>query len=605
MPTHKALFQLYGHLSRRRRVQLVLLLALMVLAALCEVATLGAVLPFLALIANPDALADHGSLRGAFAFLGFVEVNSLLLAATILFTAVAIGAGIIRLLFVWASNRLMFGLAHDVCVDVYRRTLYQPYDYHIAKNTSEVVAATNKVQLVVGGILLSFMQAVTAAIISVFIFAALLAIDPLVALGCGLLFAAIYLVIMSATRNRLRVLSRLLSRALPERVKTLQEGLGGIRDVLLDHAQAICAEKFRAADAGFQRAHADSLFIGAAPRFVLETCGIVLIAFLGLLLTSREGGLTAALPVLGALALGAQRMLPLLQQIYAGVVQIRTHRDVLGDVLALLSLPISSESVEAELASPMPFERQITLTGVGFAYASGACPVLRDISLVVPKGARVGFVGQSGSGKSTLIDLVMGLLVPTEGTIRIDGQVLNERSRLRWQKRIAHVPQTVFLSDATIAENIAFGVDAKDIDMERVQEAARVARVADFLVGLPHGYNTKVGERGTSLSGGQRQRIGIARALYRRADVLVFDEATSALDGKTEAEVMDAIAGLGPDLTVFLVAHRLSTLSICSRIVCIQDGRIAGAGSYEEIVLGETEEAKGRLALRSAAMARA
>lgn len=602
MPMHKALTQLFWHLSRRRRIQLVLLLGLMLLAAFSEVATLGAVLPFLALIANPDALVTHVWLQDVFAFLRLVNVNSVPLAATILFAAVAISAGIIRLMFVWASNKLVFGLAHDLCVEVYRRTLYQSYDYHITKNTSDVVAAIEKVQLVAGAILLSMMQAVTAAIISVFIIGVLLAVDPLVALGCALLFGVVYLGIMSATRSRLRALSRLLSRALPERIKALQEGLGGIRDVLLDHAQAIYADKFRAADASFQNAQAKSAFIAAAPRYVIESCGIVLIAFLGFFLANREGGLTAALPVLGALALGAQRMLPLLQQIYAGTIQIRTYRDVLGEVVQLLGLPISLENFEAVSASPTPFERQIALAGISFAYAPDSCPVLRDISLAIPKGARVGFVGKSGSGKSTLIDLVMGLLVPTEGMIQIDGRMLNERSRLGWQKRIAHVPQTVFLLDATIAENIAFGIDTKDIDIERVQEAARMAMVADFVASLPEGYNTKVGERGISFSGGQRQRIGIARALYRRADVLVFDEATSALDDKTEAEVMDAISGLGRDLTVLLVAHRLSTLSICDRIVRVQDGRIVSVGSYEEIIRGEAEEAEDSLSSRAAAM---
>ncbi len=582
---HKSLSQFCGHIPQRRRLQLILLLVLMLFAALAEVATLGAVLPFLALIADPDRLKNYGLFRDVLGFLGWNDVNSVQLAVTMLFAVVAMTAGTIRVVLAWASNKFVFGLGHDLSVEVYRRTLYQPYGYHISNNTSEVVTAINKVQLVVGGLLLPLMQVTIAVTTSIFILGALVAIDPITALGCALGFSGVYVGIMAVTRQQLRANSRLLARSLPERVKTVHEGLGGIRDVLLDHAQSVFADKFRTADAGFQHAQAMNAFIGAAPRFAIESVGMVLLAFFGLFIAGREGGLMAALPVLAALALGAQRLLPLIQQIYAGAVQITTYRDTLHDVMELLGLPISSEQLDARSTRPLPFAREIALAGVEFAYAPDHPAVVRDIDLVIPKGARVGFIGKTGSGKSTLVDLIMGLLEPTEGTIRIDGLALNERMRLDWQKRIAHVPQAIFLSDTTIAENIAFGSAAKDIDIERMQEAARMAMIADFIATLPDGYNTRVGERGVRLSGGQRQRIGIARALYRRADVLVFDEATSALDNETEADVMRAIAGLRRDLTVLLIAHRLSTVAMCDLIVRMEDGRAVSVGSYNEVVL--------------------
>ena len=580
----KGLKRLYGHFSARRRLQLVFLAASMLVGAVAELATLGAILPFLALIVDPARAASYPILQTLFGALGWTDPDQILIPATLLFAAIALGAGAIRVLLAWGSQKFVFRLGYDLGAEVYRRVLYQPYSYHVTKNTSEIIAGMNKVQIVTGGVLLPLMQAAIGTVISLFIFAALIAIDPLIALIAALGFGAMYLVVAYGTRGRLRKNSMVIARTQTKRVQIIQEGLGGIRDVLIDQAQPVYLDKFRRVNLAFTDAQTVNAFIGQAPRFVIEACGMVMIAGLALVLSTGTGGLVAALPVLGALALGAQRLLPLLQLIYNGWTQIAGNRQVLFDVLAILDLPIDDRYTASDETISLPFEREISLNGVSFRYGEDRPLVLDNITFSIKKGARVGLIGKTGSGKSTVIDLITGLLEPTAGEIRIDGELLTAENVTKWQKQIAYVPQAIYLADTTIGENIAFGVPPEEIDWDRAYDAARQAELAEFIETLPESYRTPVGERGIRLSGGQRQRIGIARALYKQASVLVFDEATSALDNETEAAVMAAIGNLQRDMTILIISHRLSTVAICDEVVKLEAGRAVAEGSYEAVV---------------------
>jgi ABC-type multidrug transport system fused ATPase/permease subunit len=569
--------RLYGHLSARRRRQLFLVMALMLVGAIAELATLGAVLPFLALIAEPGRAAAYPVLQSLFGALGWSNPDNILIPATLLFAAIALGAGAIRVLLAWVSQKFVFRLGYDFSVEVYRRTLFQPYSYHVSKNTSELIAGINKVQMVIFNMLLPLMLGVIAVVISAFILAALIAIDAKIALLAVAGFGLMYLGVTYATRGRLKANSATIANAQTQRVQTVQEGLGGIRDVLIDQAQAVYLDKFKHIDSALRDAQAMNVFIGAAPRFVIEACGMVLIAVLALVLSSGSGGLVAALPVLGALALGAQRLLPLLQLIYNGWTQIAGTRQVLFDILGILDLPIHPRYAGSDDTTLLRFERDISLNDIGFKYDGDSAPVLNNVSLTIKKGARIGFIGKTGSGKSTIVDLVMGLLEPTSGEIRIDGEPLNAENVRGWQAQVAHVPQAIYLADTSIEQNIALGVLPEEIDRHRVYDAARRAEMSEFIESLPDGYKTMVGERGIRLSGGQRQRIGIARALYKQASVLVFDEATSALDNETEAAVMAAIRSLGRDLTIVIIAHRLSTVEMCDQTFRLESGRIVSS----------------------------
>jgi ATP-binding cassette subfamily B protein len=365
-------------------------------------------------------------------------------------------------------------------------------------------------------------------------------------------------------------------------VKALKEGLGGIRDILMDGTQSVYCGIFVKADYPLRQAMGNNAFLGGSPRYILEALGIVLIASLAYIISLQAGGIATALPVLGALALAAQRMLPAMQQMYGNWAGMAGSLESLIDILKLLDQPLPEEIMQPTPA-PLHFEKDIRFRDVRFRYTRDDTWVLDGLSLTIPKGMRVGFVGSTGSGKTTTMDLLMGLLMPDQGEILVDGQTISGDRVRAWQQTIAHVPQNIYLSDATLAENIAFGVPANTIDLDRVQQVARQAQIADFIESSRDGYQAFVGERGIRLSGGQRQRIGIARALYKQASVLVFDEATSALDNVTEQLLMDAIEGLNRDFTVLLIAHRLTTVQRCDIVVELKHGRVLAQGTYEQL----------------------
>lgn len=578
------LLRLWHHLSHRRRRQFVLLMGLMVVSAFAEVVTLGAVLPFLGILTAPDLVFNHPIVADLARKGGITSADQLVLPLTVAFAAAALLAGAIRILLLWATTRIAFASGADIGIEVYRRTLYQPYRVHVARNSSEVISGmTNKVNLVVFAVLLPVLTFVSSTILLLAIMLTLIIIDPVVASVAALGFGVSYALITVMSRQRLLRNGQRIAHEQTQVVKALQEGLGGIRDVLLDGTQSTYCDIYRQADIPLRRAQGNNTFIALSPRYIMEALGMVMITALSYALSLQAGGIATALPVLGALAIGAQRLLPALQQIYGNWASIAGSHASLADVVSLLDQPLPSEILQHS-PKPLPFNDAIRFDAVRFRYTSDGPWVLDGLNLAIPKGARIGFVGSTGSGKSTTLDLLMGLLTPTEGEFLVDDQPLSGGRLRAWQQSIAHVPQSIFLADTSLAENIAFGVPPDAIDLDRLQQVARQAQIADFIESRSEGYQAYVGERGIQLSGGQRQRIGIARALYKQANVLVFDEATSALDNATEGLVIDAIEGLDRDLVILLIAHRLSTVRHCDTIVELENGRVVAQGTYEELL---------------------
>lgn len=553
-------------------------------SAFAEIASLGAVLPFIAALTEPERLLQWPAIRRFAQAIGVETADQLLLPITVTFIVVALAAGAVRMLLLWASARVAFSSGADLSSEVYRRTLYQPYSVHVARNSSEVISGiTNKVGGTLLGVMFPLMVLISSGVSLCATLAMLLIIDPWLALGAGLGFGACYGIISWFSRSRLRNNSRLIATEYTFVVKALQEGLGGIREVLLDGSQPVYFDVYRRAEETLRRAQGENVFIAQSPRFSMEALGMVLIAILAFTLSRQSHGVAAALPVLGALALGAQRLLPALQQVYGAWASIAGSHALLEDTVDLLDQPLPAD-VARSRPPPLPFRQQIKFDGICFRYADEGPWVLDHLNFTVSKGARVGLVGGTGSGKSTLLDLLMGLLQATEGSISIDGRVLDSSTVRAWQSCIAHVPQSIFLADTTLSQNIAFGTPLHAIDPERVRAAAQHAQIGDFIDSMPQGFDSLVGERGVRLSGGQRQRIGIARALYKEASVLVLDEATSALDNSTERLVVDAINGLSRDLTVLMIAHRLSTVRACDTILELEHGRLVAQGTYEQLL---------------------
>jgi ATP-binding cassette subfamily B protein len=555
----------------------------MLVSALAEVVSLGAVLPFLGILVAPDRLFSRTIVADLSRVWGITSADQLVLPLTAAFATAALIAGAIRILLLWVSTRLACVSGADLSIEVYRRTLYQPYQVHVARNSSTVLSGIGKVNGVVFMVLLPLLSLVSSTVLLLAIMLTLLSIDPMVASLAALGFGASYALITWMSRRRLHRNSQSIAHEETQVVKALQEGLGGIRDVLLDSTQAVYCDIYRKADHPMRRAQGSNVFIGGSPRYAMEALGMLLIAALAYALSRQVGGIATAIPVLGTLALGAQRLLPALQQIYSAWASIAGSHATLADAVELLDQPLSAQLLQPA-PPPLPFRDAIRFDAVRFRYTTIGPWVLDGLNLTIPKGARIGFVGSTGSGKSTTIDLLMGLLMPTEGELLVDGLPISGNRLRAWQRSIAHVPQSIYLADTTLAENIAFGVPLKDIDLGRVQQAARKAHIADFIELSPHGYQAHVGERGIRLSGGQRQRIGIARALYKQASVLVFDEATSALDNSTERSVMEAIEGLNRDLTILLIAHRLTTIRRCDTILELEHGRVVAQGTYEQLL---------------------
>jgi len=575
-----------SHLGRRRLFQLAILLLVSLASGLAEIVSLGSVLPFLAVLTNPQELWQRPTIQSLALQMGYSNGQQLVLPAAVCFAGAALLAALIRLLSLWLNGRLASAIGSDLSCDVYRRTLYQPYLVHVRRNSSDLISAlTIHMGAALGAINL-LLQLVSSLVVSASILIGLLLIDWALAISTAAVFATAYWFVAITSRRQLQQNSVRIARSNNLRVKALQEGLGAIRDVILDGSQATYMEIYRREDLPQRKLEAKNSFLTIYPRYALEALGLVAIALVAVILLQQRGSGAALIPLLGALALGAQRLLPALQQVYAGWAGLKNCNAGLAEIAFLLEQPLPKH---AEVADCLPLQECICLRNVHFRYSEGLPDVLCGLDLNIRRGERIGIVGSTGSGKSTLVDLLMGLLPPTSGQLLIDGLDLYESAHFEqlaaWRASVAHVPQSIYLADSSIAENIAFAVSRDSIDLLRLRRAAEQAQIAEFIDTLPGGYDTFVGERGIRLSGGQRQRIGIARALYKHANLIVLDEATSSLDNNTETAVMDCFEGLSENLTIIMIAHRLSTLSSCDRVITLSGGTVSSICKPRDLIL--------------------
>lgn len=539
----------------------------MLLSGAAELLTLGAVLPFLALLSDPQRLWQQPLVQDLATRLGFTAARELLLPATLAFVVAAISAAVIRLTNLWLNGRFAAAVGSDLSCEAYKRTLYQPYVAHVQRNSSaDIAGITTQIYLTVLAIN-SLLQLLTAAVVAAFLLTGLLLINAPLAVAAATLFGGAYGIMAITAKRELRRNSHQIAKATTEQLKSLQEGLGAIRDVLLDGSQLTYLQIYRQADRPLRQFQAQNVFLGAFPRYALEALGMSAIAVFGGLVVWQERSGTNVISLLGVMALGAQRLLPALQRIYNSWASMKGYSAAIEAVLTMLNLPMPHQ---VAVADSLPLNEGIRLEGVHFRYGPKQPDVLQGLDLEIYRGERIGLIGSTGSGKSTAMDILIGLLAPSSGRVLVDGEDLYDPDHperlVAWRSSIAHVPQSIYLADSTIAENIAFGIPKEQIDFVRMREAAEQAQIAGFIESSPRGYETFVGERGVRLSGGQCQRIGIARGLYKQASVIVLDEATSALDTFTEEEVMKAIEGLSKELTIIMIAHRLTTLARCDRI---------------------------------------
>jgi ATP-binding cassette, subfamily B, bacterial PglK len=576
--------RMWKHLSQRRKRQFKSLTMLMVVSSFAEMISIGAVLPFLGVLTAPSQVFAYPMMQPIIEFFGYEQPNQLMLPITITFIIATVIAGATRVTLLYVNTRLSFAAGADISFNIYRRMLYQSYAVHTSHNSSELInGIITKTGRVIYGMFIPLLSLISSIVLLSTILITLIVINPTLALSTIVGFGGIYGVIILATRLRLAKNSQLIANNSTQVVKSLQESLGGIRDILIDGNQEFYCRIYRNADLPLRRAEGDNHIISNSPRFLIEALSMIGIAIVAYSMSQGTDAFTVAIPVLGALAISAQRLLPILQQGYSSISTMKASKSSIIDTLLFLDNKLP-DLIHNSVDNPLPFEKKINLHNLSFRYSSDAAWVLKDIDFTIAKGSRIGFIGETGSGKSTLLDIIMGLLEPNEGELIIDGVPMTEANIRSWQTHIAHVPQNIYLADTTLYENIAFGIPPHKIDKDRVKKTASQAHISEVIESWPKKYETHVGERGVRLSGGQRQRIGIARALYKKADVIILDEATSALDNETEQDVMAAINDLSDELTILIIAHRLTTLKDCDQIVEIGKCGELKKRSYKQLL---------------------
>jgi ATP-binding cassette, subfamily B, bacterial PglK len=566
----------------------------MLISSIAEIVSIGAVVPFLGVLISPEKFLENAAFYNLIKILNINADHDIRLLITTLFCALAISAMISRILLLWLNIKYSHLVGSEISCDVYSYTLNQPYAEHALQNSSEVISAiTNKISATVNVIGQS-LTLVTSLVLIFLVTIILFIASPLVALAAITIPVGIYIIIAFFTRIRLRNNGVNISREQIKVIKILQEGLGSIRDVILGKNQSLYIKLYEKSDRRLRAAQGNSDFIGICPRYFIEAIGILTIAILAYNLNNNNNNFIDTVPVLGALALGAQRLLPAIQQVFGAWSTIRSLQPQVETTLIILNKHLANIK-KFSITKNIKFEKSITLSNISFKYSIRDDLVLDGITLDIPKGKKIALVGSTGSGKSTLTDIIMGLLDPTSGCIYIDNFKISDLEIPRWQNSISHVPQSIYLIDGSIAENIALGVPSELIDKNLVTDAASRAHLNDLIDMRAGGLDTIVGERGVRLSGGQRQRIGIARALYKSTPLLILDEATSALDNSTERLVMESIQSLDKSITIIIIAHRLTSIKDCDLIIELHKGKIVAQGSYNHLM--KTSESFKKMAI--------
>lgn len=557
---------LWSHIKSTHKRLLVILLFLMLLTSLLEMLSVGAILPFIGVIINPEQIFVNKYLQPIISQLGFTSPNQIILPITVFFITASLFAAVTRITLLYLQNFVTQKIGSEISIEVYKRTLYQDYLIHTSRNTSEVVSGIiQKTYMVSEQIILQILTLIGSVFIIIGLVSLLVFINIQVALILFLTIGGMYLLIMQLSIKQLEKNSIIIAKGNVSMIKILQEGLLGFREVLLNRAQSFYSKIFAQYDWPIRKAHASSAILSGLPKFVIEAIGMTLVAILAYLMTYQNDNPLGAIPVLAAFAIGAQRILPALQQVFSAYASIKSAKESFVDVIVLLEQPYPNY-MNNDSSDKIIFSNKIELRNVSFKYPGQSSFILEDINLVVNKGDSIGVIGETGSGKSTLIDIIMGMLPPSSGILLVDGKEINHDNRHLWWQLIASVPQNINLFDTTVEQNIAFGVLVEAIDHERVLKSAKDAKVSNLIEGWDKKYQALIGEHGVRISGGQRQRIGIARALYQNSEVLVLDEATSALDNKTEENVIQSINTSVVGITIIMIAHRVTTLKQCNKI---------------------------------------
>ena len=564
--------KIWSFLPLTAKHQFWIIVGFSVVVSLLEIAFIGSIFPILTILTDPKGVQWVLSKITKIAIIkSYVNNDNIFYICTFGLAILAIISAGLRIALIKKMLDFSFGVGLEIGNEIYRRTLYQPYLAHITRNSSEVITgiSTKSSTFIMSGIN-PLMILITNAITIVFVMIALFIVEPIITFIVFVIFLGLYLFVGINVKGGLRRSGEQISLQYDNVLKNLQEGLGSIRDTLINGTQEIYCKSFKSADSALRKAQAKSQFLAMSPRYLVEAVIIVLMS-ISLLAINRSLG-ENYLPLIAIFALAAQRLLPLLQSLFNSWANFESG---IASILATLKL-LEQKIDPAWLITgeKYSFGKKIILKDVSFCYPEKTNPVFSNVNLTINKGDIIGIIGMSGNGKSTFVDNLLGLLSPTHGSIVIDDFELNSASSKKWQTCISHVPQNVFLTDASIAENISFSNNQHEIDKEEVKRVSIISCIDYDIERMEQGYETIIGERGIRLSGGQKQRIGIARALFKKGEVLVLDESTSALDYQTEDLVLKNVSEKYKGLTIIIISHRVETLSRCNRIFKVENGCI-------------------------------
>ncbi|BAU57100.1 phospholipid-lipopolysaccharide ABC transporter [Halorhodospira halochloris] len=582
--------KLLSLLSRQEKRRGALVLFMVIIMALLETIGVASVMPFLSVLGNPEVVETNDTLAWLYEAGGFQSIDTFLMALGAGAFALVVFGAAFRMVTTYAMARWATMRVHSFAERLLETYLRQPYAYFLDRHSGDLSKTIlSEAQQVVSQAIKPGLEAFAYGIVMIFIIGLLIAIDPVLALTVAAVLGGTYGLIYLAIRGYLDRIGRDRVRANKQRFQAAGEALGGIKDIKLLGRERAYLSRFRGPSSRFAKHQATSKVLSQVPQYFIEAVAFGGMIALVLVLMALEGGATSGalgniLPLLGVYAFAGMRLKGAMQKVYRGIAKLRFGAAAVENLYNDLHRRQALAEIRKRPPAPLVPQQAVALENVHYTYPNAPAPALQGMDLHIPVGSSVGLVGSTGAGKTTLVDVILGLLRPTEGAITVDGEPVTDANLRAWQQVLGYVPQEIFLTDASVAENIALGVPPERIDHEQVERCARMAQLHEFVVHeMPQQYETVVGERGVRLSGGQRQRIGIARALYHDPSVLVFDEATSALDNVTEKAVMEAIDALHHQKTIILIAHRLSTVCNCDQVVLLEKGQITAAGGFEEL----------------------
>lgn len=584
----KVIRQLFSLLTDKQLKQFYTLQVLVVIMAFTELLGIASIAPFMALVGDISILEKNGIFAELYQLSGLNDPMDFLFYTGLIVLVMLTFSTVVSMFTTWKLSIFGARIGTEIADRLYTYYMQQNWQFHASGSSAQLTKQVSTEAIrISNGIVQPLMQMNSKMVLALFISISIVLYDPLIAILGLFIFSLAYFLLYRLVRKKLVSNGQKLSQVATDRFRLMNEGFGGIKDVLLLNRSHDFIERFQDSGKVFARAQGTNIAIGQVPRYFIELIAFgAMVSLVLVLIKLHSGNLGEVLPVLAVYALAAFKLLPALQQIYSSVSQIKGNVAAFEAVKGDLEQSFENAKTATCAFAPLPMElaRSVTLNNIKFSYPGKDKPAVNGVNMTIPVNSVIGLVGSSGSGKSTLIDLLLGLLTPQQGNLNIDGVKITSKNKRAWQNLLGFVPQSIFLSEGSIAENIAFGLPVHDIDMSQVMKAVNLAHLVELVEGLPEGVNTKVGERGVQLSGGQRQRIGIARALYHEAKVLVFDEATSALDGITEKIVMDAIHEFSGKKTIIMIAHRLKTVEKCDLIYFMEQGKIIDQGTYQQLV---------------------